>query len=142
MRDLAGTMNESQDRRLRPVFESSDSAVRLYAVLCRVNEAIVRRRVEQELHQDVCRILVEQGGYALAWIGQPQGERVVPIAAFGSSADYVREITVAIDGEFGKGPTGTSIREGTRGGEQGLPGQCAGGPVARLSRGPRLPVLG
>jgi two-component system CheB/CheR fusion protein len=52
------------------------------------------------------------GGYPLAWIGQVRGARVVPTAACGPAADYTREITVTVEGEFGKGPTGTSIREG------------------------------
>jgi signal transduction histidine kinase/DNA-binding NarL/FixJ family response regulator len=103
---------DSETERLKSALESRERAVRLYSVLSRVNEAIVRCREEQELHRQVCRILVEEGGYALAWIGQPQGDRVVPTVASGASAEYVREITVAIDGEFGRGPTGTSIREG------------------------------
>jgi two-component system CheB/CheR fusion protein len=85
---------------------------RLYEVLSRVNEAIVRCREEQELHERVCSILVEVGGYPLAWIGQVRGERVVPTAACGPDAEYVGEITVTVAGEYGKGPTGTSIREG------------------------------
>jgi two-component system CheB/CheR fusion protein len=105
-------MTETETQRLKMALESRERAMRLYSVLSRVNEAIVRCREEQDLHQHVCRILVEEGGYALAWIGQPRGDRVVPTVASGSSADYVREITVAVDGEFGRGPTGTSIREG------------------------------
>jgi PAS domain S-box-containing protein len=84
---------------------------RLYAVLSQVNETIVRCRKEQDLHEEVCRILADVGGLALAWIGQADGNRVVPTAVCGSAKDYVGEITVTTDGELGKGPTGTSIRE-------------------------------
>jgi signal transduction histidine kinase len=104
--------SESEAERLKIALESHERAVRLYSVLSRVNESIFRSRCEEDLHRNVCRILVEEGHYALAWIGQPRGDRVVPTVAYGSSADYVREITVAVDGEFGRGPTGTSIREG------------------------------
>ena len=85
---------------------------RLYEVLSRANEAIVRCREAQELHERVCNILVEVGGYPLAWIGQVQGERVIPTAACGPDVEYVGEITVTVAGEHGQGPTGTSIREG------------------------------
>ena len=92
--------------------ESRARTARLYEVLSRANEDIVRCREEQELHERVCSILVEVGGYPLAWIGQVQGDKVVPTAACGPDAEYVGGITVTVAGEYGKGPTGTSIREG------------------------------
>jgi two-component system CheB/CheR fusion protein len=85
---------------------------RLYAMLSRVNEAIVRCREEQGLHDQVCRILVEVGGYPLAWIGRVKGARVVPAAVAGPAAAYLEGAVVAVDGEFGQGPTGTAIRDG------------------------------
>jgi len=109
---VARQLSESDKRRLEAALESRAKIVRLYGMLSRVNEAIVRCREEQDLHERVCSILVEVGGYPLAWIGQVQGERVVPTAASGPDAQYVDEITVTVDGEYGKGPTGTSIREG------------------------------
>ena len=42
---------------------------RLYAVLSRVNEAIVRARDEQSLFEEVCSTVVEVGGFPLVWIG-------------------------------------------------------------------------
>jgi two-component system CheB/CheR fusion protein len=107
----AQKITEDDKQRLEVMLASREKVARLYAVLSRVNEAIVRCRVEQELHEQVCSILVELGGYPLAWIGQVRGERVVPTVACGPAADYVHEITVTVEGEFGKGPTGTSIRE-------------------------------
>jgi two-component system CheB/CheR fusion protein len=84
---------------------------RLYEVLSRVNETIVRCRGERQLHEHVCRILVEVGGYPLAWIGTVAGNDVLPTASCGSGADYLGEIQVTVDGDLGTGPTGTSIRE-------------------------------
>jgi two-component system CheB/CheR fusion protein len=85
---------------------------RLYEVLSRVNETIIRCRGERQLYEHVCRILVEVGGYPLAWIGMAAGNRVLPTASYGSAADYLDEIKITIDGELGKGPTGTAVREG------------------------------
>ena len=87
-------------------------ATRLYAVLSRVNEAIVRTHEEVPLLQAVCRILAEEVGFPLAWVGRLQGRQVVPVAQWGRAVDYLREIRVEVDGDLGNGPTGTCIREG------------------------------
>ena len=42
---------------------------RLYAVLSQVNQAIVRVRSREELFHDVCRALVEFGGFKIVWLG-------------------------------------------------------------------------
>lgn len=84
---------------------------RLFAVLSQVNEAIVRTRDERVLFDDVCRIVVENTGAPVVWIGLIQGGTVEPVAVSGPQAAYVKEIRVEIDGELGRGPTGTCIRE-------------------------------
>jgi PAS domain S-box-containing protein len=83
----------------------------LYAVLSRVNEAIVRTHGEEALYQDVCRIVAEEGGFPLVWVGRVKGRQVMPAASSGPAADYLKEIRVDVEGEFGGGPTGTCIRE-------------------------------
>ena len=65
---------------------------KLYAVLSRVNEAIVRIHDEQSLYQEVCRIIAEEGEFPLVWLGQIQDRRVVPAASCGPAADYLNEI--------------------------------------------------
>jgi PAS domain S-box-containing protein len=84
---------------------------RLYAVLSQVNEAIVRTHDEETLYQEVCRILAEEGRFPLAWVGLVSGREVAPAAARGTAVAYLSDVTVEIDGELGRGPTGTSIRE-------------------------------
>jgi PAS domain S-box-containing protein len=83
----------------------------LYAVLSRVNEAIVRTRGEEALYQDVCRIVAEEGAFPLVWVGRVKGRQMMPAASSGPAADYLKEIRVDVEGEFGGGPTGTCIRE-------------------------------
>jgi PAS domain S-box-containing protein len=83
----------------------------LYAVLSRANEAIVRTHDEQPLFDEVCRIVAEEGGFPLVWIGQVDGRQVVPVAWSGPGREYLEQIKVEIDGELGRGPTGTCIRE-------------------------------
>lgn len=84
---------------------------RLYSVLSRVNEAIVRVSDEELLYSEICRIVAEVGGYPLVWIGQVKGEQVMPVAWSGPASDYLKNLRVEVKGELGKGPTGTSIRE-------------------------------
>jgi PAS domain S-box-containing protein len=84
---------------------------RLYAVLSRANEAIVRISDSASLFTEVCRIVADVGGFPLVWIGQVDEEKVVPAAWSGPAADYLKEIRVEVQGELGKGPTGTCIRE-------------------------------
>ena len=84
---------------------------RLYAILSQVDEAIVRARDVDLLCAEVCRIVAERGGFPLVWVGQVQEQQVVPLTSWGPAAGYVNEITVEMQGELGRGPTATCIRE-------------------------------
>ena len=84
---------------------------KLYSMLSRVNEAIVRTHDEITLYNDVCRIVSEEGAFSLVWIGQVRGKEVVPVVSCGPATDYLKEIRVSVEGTLGAGPTGTCIRE-------------------------------
>jgi PAS domain S-box-containing protein len=99
------TVRKRQERRVQEL-------TRLYAVLSRVNEAIVRARDARVLYQDVCDIIATDGQRPLVWVGVVEGRRVVAAAAAGQALDYMRGLKVETDGEFGSGPSGTCIREG------------------------------
>ncbi len=64
----------------------------------------------------VCRVTVEAGGFALAWIGlaERDPEPVVrPVAMFGRGTEYVPELHVRWDeSPNGMGPTGRCVRTG------------------------------
>ncbi|MGB8298945.1 MAG: GAF domain-containing protein [Polyangia bacterium] len=85
---------------------------RLYSVLSRVNEAIVRTHDQQTLYAEVCRSVAEGGGFPLVWVGLVEGRAVTPVARCGSATNYLDHIRVEVDGELGAGPTGSCIREG------------------------------
>ena len=80
------------------------------------NQALVRANSETELLQAVCRIVVEHGGYRMAWVGfaeQNDAKSVRPVAQAGSEAGYLDTLGVIwADTERGRGPTGTAIRTG------------------------------
>lgn len=88
---------------------------RLYAALIEINEAVVRVRTPEELFEEVPRILVETGGFRMAWIGltQEDSPRVAVAARHGDETGYLDGIDVRVDGRpEGLGPTGRAIREG------------------------------
>jgi len=80
------------------------------------NQAIVRMNDPQKLLREICRIIVEVGGYRMAWIGfaEDDDERSVrPAAEYGFHEGYLDSVTIRWDeSEYGQGPTGRSIREG------------------------------
>ncbi|MGI9103507.1 MAG: PAS domain-containing sensor histidine kinase [Terriglobales bacterium] len=71
---------------------------------------------ERTLLAGVCRILVEQCGHTLAWVGYPEhdaAKSVRVMAAAGPATDYLTSGLVTwADVERGRGPTGTAIRTG------------------------------
>lgn len=87
---------------------------RLYSVLSRINEAIVRIREPEKLYKQVCRIAVEKGLFKMAWIGikDPDTLQVKPVASWGDRGGYLDTIRViAADVPEGKGPTGRAVFE-------------------------------
>lgn len=80
------------------------------------SQALLRLAEEGELLREVCRLIVEEGGYRLAWVGYAENdpERTVrPVAQAGVEAGYVEglQLTWAETGR-GRGPTGRAIRSG------------------------------
>ncbi|WP_162525311.1 PAS domain S-box protein [Rariglobus hedericola] len=86
---------------------------RLNAALGHINQAIVRLPVREELFKRVCDVLVEQGGFRLAWIGwrNPETERLEPLGVAGDENDYIKNIQVYADERpEGMGPSGRAFR--------------------------------
>jgi signal transduction histidine kinase len=55
---------------------------RLYVCLTQTNQTIVRVRTREELFRELCRVAVQDGHFAMAWIGtlEPESERIKPVA--------------------------------------------------------------
>jgi PAS domain S-box-containing protein len=87
----------------------------LYAALSQINHAIVWIPTPADLLTAVCRALVEQGGFELAWIGwhDPKTQRLVPVAECGDAAGDLRRAGVyGDDRPEGRGLSGTAFRTG------------------------------
>jgi response regulator RpfG family c-di-GMP phosphodiesterase len=76
--------------------------------------AVVRATDEQNLIQEICRIIVEVGGYQMAWVGfadQDIEKSVKPIAWMGENDGFLETVKISWDEcDRGRGPTGTAIR--------------------------------
>jgi diguanylate cyclase (GGDEF)-like protein len=88
---------------------------RTLTLLQRCNEALVRATGERELVDAMCDLLVDLGGYTLAWIGyiDDQPERDIHLTASAGQIAYLEGIRLSwADTAIGQGPTGRSIRAG------------------------------
>ncbi len=78
------------------------------------NQALIRTTDELELLHTVCNIIVEVGGYQMAWVGFAESDpekSVRPIAFAGFEDGYVQNIQVTwSESESGRGPVGMAIR--------------------------------
>jgi diguanylate cyclase (GGDEF)-like protein/PAS domain S-box-containing protein len=71
---------------------------------------------EQELLDEVCRIIVEDGGYLLAWIGFAQHDEsksIKPVAHCGYEEGYLESCTISWgDTKYSTGPAGATVLTG------------------------------
>lgn len=122
-------------------YRSEDQEV-LEALTPTILETILRKRAEESLHKlnqalkalsdsslalihaddeseyldEVCRIVVDDCGYAMVWIGYAEDDEnktVRPVASAGFEEGYLETLHITwADTERGQGPTGTAIRTG------------------------------
>jgi len=80
------------------------------------HQALIRATDERQLLDEVCRIIVEEGGYRMAWVGYAEadaGKSVRPVAQTGFDEGYVEQLNLTwADKVRGRGPVGTAIRTG------------------------------
>jgi len=102
---------------VKPLDAARETALthRALRVLLECNEALVRARTEGELLREICRRVVETGGFAHAWVGEVlhDEERTLRTAAqWGPHEDYAAGLRLTwADTERGRGPAGTAARE-------------------------------
>jgi PAS domain S-box-containing protein/putative nucleotidyltransferase with HDIG domain len=88
---------------------------RALRTISRANEALVRAGDERQLLNEICLVLVETGGYRMAWVGYAAEDEaciVQPVALAGYEEGFLQAApTTWADDPCGRGPTGTAIRE-------------------------------
>lgn len=89
---------------------------RAHRALSSCNHALVRASDELAWMRELCRLVVEEAGYRLCWVGRAEHDdarTVRPIASAGFDEGYLESARVSwADTERGRGPTGTCIRTG------------------------------
>jgi len=94
----------------------ANSMTRALRLLSDCNMTLVHAEDEHKLLAEICRLIVENGGYRMAWVGyaeQDETGTVRPMAQFGFDNGYLDSVNITwTDTERGRGPTGTAIRTG------------------------------
>ena len=89
---------------------------RTLKTLSRGNEALVRCSSEPELLKEMCRLIVEDGGYRMAWVGVAERDpekSVTPVAWAGEAGHYLTTNRFSwADEPHGRGPIGRAVRSG------------------------------
>lgn len=88
---------------------------RLLRTISEIDRLVVRTEERGTLLPGVCWILVEHGGFRMAWVGvcDSASGRVLPEAQAGTGLDYLEGTEIRFDDTpEGRGPTGTAIRTG------------------------------
>ena len=89
---------------------------RALKTLSSCNETLIHASNQAELLQDMCRVIVEVGGYRAVWVGFAQRDEtlsVTPMAQYGFANDYPDQAGISWSAnEKGCCPTGMAIRTG------------------------------
>ncbi len=97
------------------VREQLSSVNRTLRMISDCNQALVRATDEATLLATICQLIVNEGGYVMAWVGEvieDDEKCVLPVAQAGFEDDYLQTVKISwADNELGQGPTGRAIRE-------------------------------
>ena len=103
----------SEEKKLEAALKAT---IRELQLLSEMNNALLHAETEEGLLRDYCRVMVETGGYRMAWVGFAEngaGKHIVPVASFGRNEDYLETIDIRWDDSTrGNGPTGRCIKSG------------------------------
>ncbi|HET8668629.1 MAG TPA: PAS domain S-box protein, partial [Terriglobales bacterium] len=109
--------NETLERRVANQTTELRQTNQILRMVSECNQALVRISDEHRLMEEICRVIIDVGGYRMAWVGfaEPdEAKSVRPVAAVGVENGYLDKIRISwADDPFGQGPTGTSIRTKT-----------------------------
>jgi len=84
-------------------------------MLSSCNQALLHAENEEWLLAEICRIIVDNGGYLFSWVGVPESDAaksVRPVAQAGTDAGYLAAAKISwAETAHGQGPVGRAIRE-------------------------------
>lgn len=117
-RKLVATIAQGQD--IAELKRKEEEIIKLSRVLkakgdC--SKAVISSKDEKSYLKEICRIVVEECGYKMVWIGFAENDKeksVRPVASAGFETSYLETLKVSWSADIprGKGPSGTAIRTG------------------------------
>jgi diguanylate cyclase (GGDEF)-like protein len=114
--ERANAKANEMTRELRVSEQHTKRLNRDLKLLSECNLAMLKIDTEHALLQEICRLIVDEGGYLMAWVGNAEHDEdktVKPLAEYGFKNNYLQQVKISWgENEFGLGPTGTAIRSG------------------------------
>jgi len=114
---------------------------RVLRMLSETNQALIRITDEETLLNEVCQIVVKEGGYQMVWVGfaeHDEAKTLRPVSYAGFESGYIESAKISWgDNERGHGPGGTAIRTGQPCIERNIPFDSSFAPwrEAAIQRG-------
>jgi PAS domain S-box-containing protein len=107
---------KAAEKAVRQAEQALQKVNRTLRALSECNALLIHTEKEQDMFNDVCRMLVATGCYRMAWVGLAEhdaGKIVRPLAHRGYEAGYLKNARISwADGEQGQSLAGTAIRTG------------------------------
>ncbi|MGC8508034.1 MAG: EAL domain-containing protein [Thiomonas sp.] len=93
--------------------ERQQRLAQINAALAQANQAVADAQNEAALLQTICRICVQAGSMALAWVGRPDASGQAQVLAAEGRTAYLSglQLSVLAEEPAGKGPFGTAWRQ-------------------------------
>ncbi len=115
LRNIAQRTGKIIERKL-----SEENLIRLNRALAMLSECrnvLFYTDDEIRLAENICRIIVEKGGYVLAWVGYVEDgfdKTVRPVCSWGYDENYTDILNISLDEKsiYGQGLSGPAIRSG------------------------------
>lgn len=112
---LAVVENENERERDERTINLTQ-ANRMLGIISMCNQTVMRATEEAALLQEICNMIVDQGGYPLVWVAfveQDTAETVHLVAQAGFEEGYLGTVSrVLADSELGQGPASMAIHSG------------------------------
>jgi PAS domain S-box-containing protein/putative nucleotidyltransferase with HDIG domain len=111
---LIGSFRDITER--KQAEQSLERTNRALRTLSRCNEILIHARKEEQLLDDICHAIVEQGAFQLVWVGlaEEDKDKSIRIAArYGQATAILDDAAISWAGpDADPGPTGSAIRSG------------------------------